>query len=104
MLKVKQSDASRSMSIALDRIGRTRYNSQLTAYSRNHHKLVTIMGQFASSAYFYMYGKTNFTKTGYEKSKKKYELPDILAEGSDLKLTGHVYMVTGANTGIILQL
>jgi len=59
-----------------------------------------MIGQFISSTQFYLYGKSNFTKTGYDKARKLYEQPDILSEGSDLKISEYVYMITGANTGV----
>eukprot|EP00405_Crypthecodinium_cohnii_P038345 CAMPEP_0206544496 /NCGR_PEP_ID=MMETSP0325_2-20121206/11563_1 /ASSEMBLY_ACC=CAM_ASM_000347 /TAXON_ID=2866 /ORGANISM="Crypthecodinium cohnii, Strain Seligo" /LENGTH=531 /DNA_ID=CAMNT_0054043277 /DNA_START=52 /DNA_END=1644 /DNA_ORIENTATION=- len=55
--------------------------------------------QFAATSQFYLYGRKHFTKTGYEKHQKQYEQPDTL-ESSDLNLTGRVFIVTGANSGI----
>lgn len=56
-------------------------------------------GQFASSAQFYLFGRNHCTRIGWEKAVLKYSKPDIL-EDSLRSLTGHVYMITGANTGI----
>lgn len=58
-----------------------------------------MLGQFMSSTQFYLYGRNNFTRTGHEKSKKSYEKPDLL-EDPNLDLSGKVYIVTGANTGV----
>lgn len=57
------------------------------------------LGQFAASTQFYIYGKANCTKTGWEKAIQKYKKPDILADPRH-SITGHVYLITGANTGI----
>lgn len=56
-------------------------------------------GQFASSAQFYLFGRNHCTRTGWEKAVLKYPKPNIL-EDSLRSLVGHVYMITGANTGI----
>jgi dehydrogenase/reductase SDR family protein 12 len=56
-------------------------------------------GQFAATSQFYLYGRSKCTRTGWEAAKAKYPKPDIL-EDESLNLTGKVYMITGANTGI----
>lgn len=43
------------------------------------------------------YGKKHFTKTGWQKHSAKYPKPDIL---TTVDLTGKVFVVTGANSGI----
>ena len=55
--------------------------------------------QFTSTAQFFLYGRNNFTRTGWDKAMRNYEKPDIL-ENISLDLTGKVYMITGANSGI----
>eukprot|EP00428_Durinskia_dybowskii_P068460 CAMPEP_0170397230 /NCGR_PEP_ID=MMETSP0117_2-20130122/22763_1 /TAXON_ID=400756 /ORGANISM="Durinskia baltica, Strain CSIRO CS-38" /LENGTH=663 /DNA_ID=CAMNT_0010653717 /DNA_START=180 /DNA_END=2171 /DNA_ORIENTATION=- len=59
-------------------------------------------GQFASTSQFYLYGRNHCTKTGWEKASKAYPKPDILEKGreSDVDLSGKVFMLTGANSGI----
>ena len=57
------------------------------------------LGQFAASTQFYIFGKANCTKTGWEKAIQKYKKPDILADPRH-SIAGHVYIITGANTGI----
>lgn len=56
-------------------------------------------GQFAASTQFYLFGRSHCTRTGWEKAVMKYQKPDIV-EDSLRSLAGHVYLVTGANTGI----
>ena len=75
-----------------------------------------MFGQFASTAQFYLYGKSHCTSTGWEKHRLNYGktaddivLP-IFGEGSGKvndngeedkrDLTGRVFLVTGANAGI----
>lgn len=54
-------------------------------------------GQFAATSQFYLYGRSNCTRTGWLKHSSKYGKPDIL---DTIDLSGRVYMVTGANNGI----
>lgn len=56
-----------------------------------------MLGQFAATTQFYLYGKKHFTRTGYEAASKLYTQPDPL---TSFNLAGKVYMVTGANQGI----
>ena len=56
-------------------------------------------GQFAAFSQFYLYGKSHFTRTGWEKAMSRYPKPDIL-EDPLRSLSGHVYMITGANAGL----
>ena len=56
-------------------------------------------GQFAATSQFYLYGRSNCTKTGWEKNVKKYPKNDILND-EQLDLTEKVYLITGANAGI----
>ena len=56
-------------------------------------------GQFAASTQFYLFGRNHCTRTGWEKAVMRYQKPDIL-EDSLRSLAGHVYLITGANTGI----
>lgn len=56
-----------------------------------------VFGQFAATSQFYLYGKKHCTRTGWEKASKKYEKPDVLEQA---ELTGKVFMVTGANSGV----
>jgi dehydrogenase/reductase SDR family protein 12 len=55
-------------------------------------------GQFAATSQFYLYGRKHFTKTGWEKHRARYQQPDLLEQ--DLDLSGKVYMITGANSGV----
>src|SRR4051812_47684535 len=57
------------------------------------------INQITSSSQFYLYGRSNFTQTGWEKISKTYASPDILQDLT-LDLSDKVYMVTGANAGI----
>eukprot|EP00211_Chloroparvula_japonica_P003323 CAMPEP_0119149148 /NCGR_PEP_ID=MMETSP1310-20130426/42932_1 /TAXON_ID=464262 /ORGANISM="Genus nov. species nov., Strain RCC2339" /LENGTH=514 /DNA_ID=CAMNT_0007141235 /DNA_START=147 /DNA_END=1691 /DNA_ORIENTATION=- len=61
--------------------------------------MAAAFGQFAATSQFYLYGKGQCTKTGYEAAAKKYGEPDIMKQ-EDLSLEGRVFMVTGANSGI----
>jgi len=53
--------------------------------------------QFAATSQFFLYGKQNFTKTGYEKHKKAYgaDALDVMT----VDLAGKNFIVTGANSG-----
>jgi dehydrogenase/reductase SDR family protein 12 len=55
------------------------------------------MGQAITTSQWYLYGKANFTRTGWEKASKLYTDPTFL-DTVDLK--SRVYVVTGANSGI----
>jgi len=55
-------------------------------------------GQFAATSQFYLYGRNHFTQTGWQKHKARYEQPDVLSQ--ELDLSGKVYMITGANSGV----
>lgn len=57
-------------------------------------------GQFAATSQFFLWGRRAFTRTGWEKHRKGYEQPDILGDFSGLDLSGRIYMITGANSGI----
>jgi dehydrogenase/reductase SDR family protein 12 len=52
--------------------------------------------QFAASSQFYLYGKKHFNQTGYLKHIKDYKPAPCM----ESDLTGKVFMVTGANSGI----
>jgi len=56
-----------------------------------------VFGQFAATSQFYLYGKKHCTSTGWEKASSKYDKPDVLEQA---ELSGKVYMVTGANSGV----
>ena len=56
-----------------------------------------MFGQIQTTLNFYFYGKSRFTKTGYVKNVAKYKEPNFLEE---VDLSGRVYMITGANSGI----
>lgn len=58
------------------------------------------MGQAITTGQFYFYGKKHFTRTGWLKASATYEAGFL--EGQDLK--GKVYAVTGANSGIGLEI
>ena len=60
---------------------------------------MTFFGQFAAPTQFYLFGKSHFTRSGWERAILRYPNPDIL-EDPLCSLAGHVYMITGANTGI----
>lgn len=68
----------------------------------------SIMGQGVSTAQWFVYGKKNFTKTGYLKHIKSYSAPVQNeaaicrgAEGADgVDLGGKCVVVTGANSGL----
>jgi NADPH:quinone reductase-like Zn-dependent oxidoreductase len=57
------------------------------------------MGQKITTAQFYVYGKKAFTRTGWQKAQTgpAYQPPAYLEE---VDLSGRVYLVTGANSGI----
>jgi hypothetical protein len=54
-------------------------------------------GQFAATTQFFLYGKRNFTKTGYDRHVKSYAEPTLL---ETVDLSGRVFIVTGANSGL----
>lgn len=56
------------------------------------------MGQIQASSQFYFFGRKHFTKTGYDMHVKEYEQPDLLEQPLDL--SQHVFMITGANSGV----
>jgi len=66
------------------------------------------MGAAISTTQFYLYGRKNFTQTGYLKHLAKYTSPvqdspliGIGQEGADgVNLTDKVVVITGANSGI----
>ena len=60
-------------------------------------------GQFAATSQFYLYGRQNCTQTGYEKAVRSYPKPDLLGEEVGLDLSGRTAIVTGANSGIGLE-
>lgn len=53
------------------------------------------MGQALTTTGFYLYGKRHFTRTGWLKNSASYD-PNAL----DVNLSGKVYAVTGANSGL----
>lgn len=58
-------------------------------------------GQFAATLQFYLYGRKHCTATGWKRASAKY------GGGADLEevsLTGKVFAVTGANSGVGLSL
>ncbi len=65
-----------------------------------------VFGQIQTSTNWYFYGKSHFTKTGYERNASKYTEPNMLEalancnERADGALARHVYIITGANQGI----
>ena len=71
-------------------------------------KIISKMGAAISTTQFYLYGRKNFTQTGYLKHLAKYTLPvqdspaiGIGQEGADgVNLTDKVVVITGANSGI----
>ena len=52
-------------------------------------------GAFAAFSQFYLYGRRHCTRTGYERAKRAFT-DDLSA----LDLTGKVFMITGANSGV----
>lgn len=80
-------------------------SSPTTTFKSRIHR---IMGQGISTAQWYIYGKRNFTQTGYLRHVKKYNSPvqsrsDICrgAEGADgVDMAGKTVVVTGANSGL----
>jgi dehydrogenase/reductase SDR family protein 12 len=54
--------------------------------------------QFMAFSQFYLYGRRHFNQNGWLKHMRTYEKPDLLEQKLDL--SGHVYMITGANAGI----
>ena len=55
--------------------------------------------QLAATIHFFIYGKSQCTRSGWESARKKYSQPDILQE-NELNLEDRVFLVTGANSGI----
>jgi hypothetical protein len=55
------------------------------------------MGQGMASSQFFLYGRRNFTQTGWKKHSAQYPSPDPM-EAMDL--AGRSYVVTGANSGL----
>ena len=53
--------------------------------------------QFAATTQFFLYGKRNFTRTGWERASAKYPKPDALDSAT---AAGKFYAVTGANSGV----
>jgi len=70
--------------------------------------IVSTMGAAISATQFYLYGRKNFTQTGYAKHLAKYTMPvqnsptiGIGSEGADgVNLAEKVVVITGANSGI----
>lgn len=66
------------------------------------------MGAAISTTQFFLYGRKNFTQTGYIKHLAKYKLPvqnspaiRLAQDGADgVDLRGKVVVITGANSGI----
>jgi hypothetical protein len=56
-------------------------------------------GQFAATTQFYLHGRFNCTRTGWEKHAKDYPQPDAL-DSPAIDLSDRVYLITGANAGI----
>jgi len=56
-----------------------------------------MLGQFAATSQFYLFGKRHCTQTGYQKHAKRYSEPNVL---ETVDLAGKVFLVTGANQGI----
>jgi len=71
-------------------------------------KIISKMGAAISATQFYLYGRKNFTQTGYIKHLAKYKHPvqtspviRLGQEGADgVDLSDKVVIVTGANSGI----
>jgi len=57
-----------------------------------------MFGSAISFTQFFLYGKRHCTKTGWEKHKQSYDQPDLLESAVDL--SGRVFLITGANSGI----
>jgi dehydrogenase/reductase SDR family protein 12 len=55
-----------------------------------------MLTQFITSTQFYLFGRSRFTQTGWQKAAKKY----VQGELEECKLQGKCYAVTGANSGI----
>eukprot|EP00038_Savillea_parva_P005595 m.159241 g.159241 ORF g.159241 m.159241 type:complete len:341 (+) comp11757_c0_seq1:173-1195(+) len=55
------------------------------------------MGQKITTTQFYLHGKKHFTRTGWEKNFMDYAPPGGFV---DVDLSGRVFAVTGANSGI----
>lgn len=53
--------------------------------------------QFAATSQFYLYGTRYCTRTGWERASHQYPQPDEL---DTVNLSNHVFIVTGANSGI----
>lgn len=66
------------------------------------------MGQVISSSQFYLYGKRNFTRTGYLRHVESYsnpvqstaEIPRGAPNADGVDLDGKVIVITGANSGL----
>lgn len=56
-------------------------------------------GQAIATTQFFLYGKRHCTRTGWERHRQNYAQPDLLAD-ENLDLSGRVFMVTGANSGV----
>ena len=65
----------------------------------NFPMVFSAINQIVTATQFYLYGKSHFTRTGWEKNIKAYDIPDIL-KNENLQLKDKVYMITGANAGI----
>lgn len=65
-------------------------------------RMFSAYNQFATTSQFYLYGRSNCTRTGWEKNVKSYEKPDILAEDYPLDLTGKVRMLTSPHLTIVV--
>jgi len=55
------------------------------------------MGQAICTTQFFLYGRRQFTRTGWVKAKAKYQEPQLL---DTVDLNGKVFLVTGGNSGI----
>ena len=75
-------------------------------------KLNSKMFQAISSTQFYLYGRSHFTKTGYDAHKLLYDKDDtVIVEDTSLLTAEHdtenankVFLITGANSGIGFEL